>query len=193
MSTRFNDRAAPPATRVNGRIRVPEVRLIDEEGRPQGVVPTSRALAAAQEAGLDLVEVDPRAQPPVCRILDFGKKKFEDKKKAAEAKRSSTVVETKELKLRPKTDDHDIGIKVRHAREFLESGDRVRFTLRFRGREIAHPEVAARQMETVRAALDDVAVVELSPRLDGRAMIMQVAPRPQVAQRAAAAKRAQAG
>jgi translation initiation factor IF-3 len=181
----------PPTTRVNNRIRVPEVRLIGLDGALLGVVPTHEALKMAQEAGLDLVEVNAKSDPPVCKILDFGKMKYEDKKKAAEARRKQTVIEIKELKLRPKTDEHDLGVKVNHARRFLEGGDKVKFTVRFRGREITHPERASMQLEQILKAVDDLAVVELAPRLDGRTMILQVAPRPQVMQKAAQAKAAQ--
>lgn len=192
MAFRPVDRKAPQTTRVNNRIRVPEVSLIGADGEVVGVTPTWRAMQLAAEAGLDLVEVDPRALPPVCKILDYGKKKFLDAKKAREAKRASSVVEVKELTLRPKTDDHDISVKVSHARRFLEEGDRVRFTLRFRGREITHPEVAARQLDTVMKGVEDIAVVEQPPRMEGRTMSMQVGPRPAVAQRAQQARRAKA-
>lgn len=175
----------PMTTRVNHRIRVPEVRLIGADGHPAGVVPTHEALKMAQEAGLDLVEVNAKSDPPVCKILDFGKMKYEDKKKAAEARRKQTVIEIKELKLRPKTDEHDLGVKVNHARRFLEAGMKVKFTVRFRGREITHPERASMQLEQILRAVDDLSVVELAPRLDGRTMILQVAPKPQVFQRAA--------
>src|SRR5262249_43153355 len=128
--------------RVNHRIRVPEVRVIDANGEMLGVLSTHEALRRAQDQGLDLVEVNPKAEPPVCKILDFGKYKYEEKKKAGEAKRKQTVVEIKEIKLRPKTDDHDIAFKTKAARRFLEAGHKVKFTVRFRGREITHPEKA---------------------------------------------------
>ena len=135
--------------RVNHRIRVPEVRVIDADGAMLGVLQTHEALRMAQEQGLDLVEVNPKAEPPVCKILDFGKYKYEEKKKAAEAKRKQTVVEIKEIKLRPKTDDHDIDFKIKAARRFLEAGHKVKFTVRFRGREITHPEKAQEQLTIV--------------------------------------------
>ncbi|GAC1529430.1 MAG: hypothetical protein NVS3B10_26050 [Polyangiales bacterium] len=181
----------PMTTRVNHRIRVPEVRLIGADGHPAGVVATHEALRMAQEAGLDLVEVNAKSDPPVCKILDFGKMKYEDKKKAAEARRKQTVIEIKELKLRPKTDDHDLGVKVNHARRFLEAGMKVKFTVRFRGREITHPERASMQLSEILKAVDDLSIVELAPRLDGRTMILQVAPRPQVMQKAAQVRAAQ--
>ena len=180
----------PPQTRVNHRIRVPEVRLIGADGQPVGVVTTHEALKMAQEAGLDLVEVNAKSDPPVCKILDFGKMKYEDKKKAAEARRKQTVIEIKELKLRPKTDDHDLVVKINHARRFLEFGNKVKFTVRFRGREITHPERASMQLDQILKAVEDLSQVELNPRLDGRTMILQVAPKPQVMQRAQAMKAA---
>src|ERR1700733_10155454 len=132
--------------RVNHRIRVPEVRVIGADGNQLGVLQTHEAMRMALEQGLDLVEVNPKADPPVCKILDFGKYKYEEKKKTAEAKRKQTVVEIKEIKLRPKTDDHDINFKVKAARRFLESGHKVKITVRFRGREITHPEKASEQI-----------------------------------------------
>ncbi len=180
----------PITTRVNHRIRVPEVRLIGADGGLLGVVATHEALRMAQEAGLDLVEVNAKSDPPVCKILDFGKMKYEEKKKAAEARRKQTVIEVKELKLRPKTDDHDLEVKVNHARRFLEAGDKVKFTVRFRGREITHPDRAKMQLDQILAKVEDLSVTELAPRLDGRTMILQVAPKPQVLQRAAQARAA---
>ncbi|MFI5302220.1 MAG: translation initiation factor IF-3 [Polyangiales bacterium] len=178
----------PPTTRVNHRIRVPEVRLIGADGSPIGVVATHEALKMAQESGLDLVEVNAKSDPPVCRILDFGKMKYEDKKKAAEAKRKQTVIEIKELKLRPKTDDHDLNVKITRARRFLEAGDKVKFTVRFKGREITHPERAQMQLDVIWKAVEELSVIEVTPRLDGRTMILQVAPKPAVLQRAAQLK-----
>src|SRR5437868_5559125 len=145
--------------RVNHRIRVPEVRVIDANGEMLGVLTTHEALKRAQEQGLDLVEVNPKAEPPVCKILDFGKYKYEEKKKAGEAKRKQTVVEIKEIKLRPKTDDHDIAFKTKAARRFLEAGHKVKFTVRFRGREITHPEKAQEQLTVVMQGTDDLANV----------------------------------
>ena len=133
--------------RVNHRIRVPEVRVIAADGSMLGVLGTQEAMRLAQEQGLDLVEVNPKADPPVCKILDFGKYKYEEKKKAGEAKRKQTVVEIKEIKLRPKTDEHDLAFKVKAARRFLEAGHKVKFTVRFRGREITHPEKAHEQLD----------------------------------------------
>src|SRR6516164_5380700 len=142
--------------RINHRIRVPEVLVIGADGGKLGVLQTHEALRAAQEQGLDLVEVNPKADPPVCKILDFGKYKYEEKKKQAQARRNQSVVEIKEIKLRPKTDDHDIAFKVKAARRFLESGHKVKFTVRFRGREITHPEKAQEQLQVVIAGIEDL-------------------------------------
>jgi translation initiation factor IF-3 len=176
--------------RVNHRIRVPEVRVIGADGGMLGVLQTHEALRLAQEQGLDLVEVNPKADPPVCKILDFGKYKYEEKKKAAEAKRKQSVVEVKEIKLRPKTDDHDIAFKIKAARRFLESGHKVKITVRFRGREITHPEKAQEQIDLIVPAVEDLANVETRPMMEARAMSVIIAPKPAVMQRVAAAKAA---
>src|SRR5215471_14647644 len=171
--------------RVNHRIRVPEVRVIGADGSMLGVLQTHDALRMAQEQGLDLVEVNPKADPPVCKILDFGKYKYEEKKKQAQARRNQTVVEIKEIKLRPKTDDHDINFKVKAARRFIEAGHKVKFTVRFRGREITHPEKAQEQIDIITKALEDVANVETRPMMEARAMSVVVAPKPAIMQRVA--------
>jgi len=180
----FRDTRAPQI-RVNHRIRVPEVRVVLEDGGMLGVMSTQQALREAEERGLDLVEVNPKAAPPVCKILDFGKFKYEEKKRAREAKRKQTVVEVKELKLRPKTDDHDLDVKLRAARRFIESGNKVKFTVRFRGREIAHPQRAQMQLDWLREKADDLATVEQPPTMEARAMSLILSPRPQVLQRLA--------
>ena len=174
--------------RVNHRIRVPEVRVIDEAGEMLGVLSTHEALRMAQERGLDLVEVDPKAMPPVGKILDFGKYKYEEKKKAGEAKRKQTVVEIKEIKLRPKTDDHDIAFKTKAARRFLEAGHKVKITVRFRGREITHPEKAQEQITLIIQGIEDLANVETRPMMEARAMSVLVAPKPAIMQKVAQAK-----
>src|SRR5579864_2202507 len=171
--------------RVNHRIRVPEVRVVDGDGSMLGVLPTHEALRKAQEQGLDLVEVNPKADPPVCKILDFGKYKYEEKKKQAQARRNQSVVEIKEIKLRPKTDDHDIAFKVKAARRFLEAGHKVKFTVRFRGREITHPEKAHEQLDIVLKQLEDVANIETRPMMEARAMSVLVAPKPAIMQKVA--------
>jgi translation initiation factor IF-3 len=174
--------------RVNHRIRVPEVRVIGADGNMLGVLQTHEAMRMAQEQGLDLVEVNPKADPPVCKILDFGKYKYEEKKKTAEAKRKQTVVDIKEIKLRPKTDDHDIAFKIKAARRFLEAGHKVKFTVRFRGREITHPEKAQDQLVLVTQGTEDLANVETRPMMEARTMTVLIAPKPAIMQRVAAAK-----
>ncbi len=171
--------------RVNHRIRVPEVRVIAADGSMLGVLQTHEALRMALEQNLDLVEVNPKAEPPVCKILDFGKYKYEEKKKQAQARRNQAVVEIKEVKLRPKTDDHDIDFKVKASRRFLEGGHKVKFTVRFRGREITHPEKAHEQLDVILKQLDDVANVETRPMMEARAMSVIVAPKPAIMQKVA--------
>lgn len=174
-----------PQIRVNHRIRVPEVRVVLDDGSQLGVMPTSEALKAAEGRGLDLVEVNPKSVPPVCKILDFGRYKYEEKKRASDAKRKQTVVELKEVKLRPKTDDHDLQVKVRAARRFLESGNKVKFTVRFRGREITHPQRAQMQLDWLNEQLVDLANIEQRPQMEGRTMSAIVGPKPIVLQRLA--------
>lgn len=171
--------------RVNHRIRVPEVLVIGPDGGRVGVLQTHEALRMAQEHGLDLVEINPKASPPVCKILDFGKYKYEEKKKQAQARRNQAVVEIKEIKLRPKTDDHDIAFKVKAARRFIEGGHKVKFTVRFRGREITHPEKAREQLDIILQATEDLANVETRPMMEARAMSLVVAPKPAIMQKVA--------
>jgi translation initiation factor IF-3 len=162
---------------MNEDIRVPRVLLIDQNGEKQGVMPTSSALEAAQEAGLDLVEIVPNADPPVCKILDYGKFRFQEQKKKNEARKRQKVVELKEIKLRPNIDIHDYDVKARAMHRFFEEGDKVKVTMRFRGREMAHPELGMKLLNKVRDDFDPVAKVENEPRMEGRQMIMILAPR----------------
>lgn len=150
---------------------------MDADGSNLGVIDTSAALKRAADQGLDLVEVNPKASPPVCKILDFGKYKYEEKKKQREAKRKQTVVEVKEIKLRPKTDDHDLNVKTRAARKFLEAGNKVKVTCRFRGREITHPQIAQRQLQFFVETTEDIANVEQSAAMEGRTMALLLAPK----------------
>jgi translation initiation factor IF-3 len=182
---RFSRDTRGPQIRVNHRIRVPEVRVVAEDGSNLGVLSTEQALRRAQEVGLDLVEVNPKAQPPVCKILDFGKFKYEEKKKQREAKKKQTVVEVKEIKIRPKTDDHDLDVKVRAIRKFIESGNKVKVTCRFRGREITHPERAQMQLTFILSKIEDISNVEQRPAMEARTMALVVAPKPIVFQRLA--------
>jgi translation initiation factor IF-3 len=162
--------------RVNRRIRVREVRVIADDGSQLGIIPTDEALRRAEEKGLDLVEVQPMARPPVCKIMDYGKFKYEQKRKAAEMKKKQKVIEVKEVKFRPKTGIHDFDTKVRHLREFLGEGDKAKVTIMFRGREIVHPEIGQDVLKRVAEAISDIAQVELAPRMEGRSMFMVVAP-----------------
>src|SRR6185312_5603271 len=189
---RFDPRQAQrgPQIRINQRIRVPEGRVIGKDGEMLGVLQTQEARRRAQEQGLDLVEVNPKAEPPVCKILDFGKFKYDEKKKATEAKRKQSVVEIKEIKLRPKTDDHDLAFKARAAHRFLEAGHKVKFTVRFRGREITHPEKAQEQLDWIVKQCEEIANVEVRPIMEQRTMTLLMAPKPAVMQRVAAARAA---
>ncbi|NLY93245.1 MAG: translation initiation factor IF-3 [Myxococcales bacterium] len=163
--------------RTNQRIRVPEVRVIDENGEMLGVLETETARRMAADRGLDLVEVNPKAVPPVCKIMDYGRFKYDEKKKRADAKKRQAQIELKEIKLRPKTDEHDIGFKVNHIKRFLEEGNKVKVTVRFRGREITHPETAQKQIQTIIDAVRDLAIVENAGRMEGRTMTAILAPR----------------
>ena len=171
---------APPVKdgpRINDEIRVPRVLLIDQHGEKQGVMPTSSALEAAEEVGLDLVEIVPNSDPPVCKILDYGKFKFQEQKKKNEARKRQKVVEIKEIKLRPNIDVHDYDVKAKSMHRFFEEGDKVKVTLRFRGREMAHPELGMKLLQKVKADFEPVAKVEYEPRMEGRQMIMILAPK----------------
>jgi len=159
--------------------------VVAEDGSNLGVLPTSEALKRAQQAGLDLVEINPKGQPPVCKILDFGKYKYEESKRKRETKRKQAVVEVKEIKVRPKTDDHDLEVKLRAARKFLENGNKVKVVCRFRGREITHPEIARAQLEQITKGAEDLSNVELPPTMEGRAMAVVLAPKQAILQRVA--------
>lgn len=161
---------------MNNEIRVREVRLIDESGKQLGIYPIREALHVAMERGLDLVEVSPNARPPVCRLMDYGKFMYEKSRRDREARRAQKQVEIKEIQVRPKTAEHDVGIKLNRARKFLEEGNKIRVRVRFRGREITHADLAVELMERVASDLGDVATVELAPRMEGRSMIMILAP-----------------
>ena len=166
----------PDAHRINRHIRVPQVRLIGPDGTPFGIVPIEEALRRAEEALLDLVEVAPTAQPPVCRILDYGKFKYQEHKKEAEARRKSTTTTVKELRLGYRTDVGDLERQIAKARAFLAEGDRVKFALRFRGREMAYQDLGRQKLMRVCEALQDVATVEGNPRMEGRLMGVVLAP-----------------
>ncbi len=166
-----------PEFRINEAIRAKEVRLIGPDGTNHGVVPTREALRIAREADLDLVEVAPNANPPVCRVLDYGKFLYERTKKEREARKAQKQIEVKEIRLRPKTTEHHRSFKVRDARRWLEKGMKVKVRIRFRGREITYPEIALEDLKEIAEELADVAVVEQAPKLDGRTMLMVLAPK----------------
>ncbi len=163
--------------KINDAIRAREVRLIDETGQNVGVVSKFDALARAEQAGLDLVEVSPDAEPPVCKILDFGKYKYQEQKKAAEARKHQKIVEIKEIKMRPGIDDHDYDVKMRAIKRFFEEGDKVKVTLRFRGREMAHQHLGMDVLVRVKNDVEPIAKVESEPRFEGRQMVMVLAPK----------------
>ncbi|TDT77532.1 translation initiation factor 3 (bIF-3) [Litoreibacter halocynthiae] len=162
--------------RVNDRIRSDEIRLIGAEGENVGVVTPARAMAMAEEVGLDLVEISPNASPPVCKIMDFGKYKYETQKKEAEARKKQKIIEIKEVKFRPNTDTNDYDVKMRNVFKFLENGDKVKVTLRFRGREMAHLNLGRELLERVADDIEGHGKVENFPKMEGRQMIMLIGP-----------------
>ena len=194
MATNLRDRRhrEERAHRLNREIMAPEVRLNGPENEPLGVVPIQEALRLAGEYDVDLVEVVPTATPPVCRLMDYGKFKYLEQKKAAEAKAKQTVIEIKEVKFRPGTDDGDYNIKMRNIRRFLAEGDKVKVTLRFRGREITHQELGLALLNRIRDELAESIIVEQFPKLEGRQMIMMIAPARKKSSGAAAPKAAPA-
>ncbi len=162
---------------MNEAISLPKVRLIDANGENVGVVDTDDALKRALDVGLDLVEISPHADPPVCKILDFGKFKYEAQKRKSEARKKQKVIDVKEIKMRPNIDQHDYDVKMRSIERFISDGDKVKVTMRFRGREMVHQEIGLRVLERVRDQLEEVAKIEQFPRLEGRQMTMVMAPR----------------
>ena len=171
---------APPTRdgpRVNEDIRVPQVRLIDQDGEMIGVMNARDAVLRAFSVGLDLVEISPNAEPPVCKILDFGKFKYEQQKKKNEARKRQKVVEIKEIKVRPNIDENDYQVKMRAMKSFIDEGDKVKVTLRFRGREMAHQDIGVRVLERIRAELDGTTKVEQMPKMENRQMVMVLSPR----------------
>ncbi|MCK8464784.1 translation initiation factor IF-3 [Aliiroseovarius sp. S1339] len=171
---------APPTRdtgpRVNERIKATEIRLIGAEGENAGVVTPAQAMVMAQEAGLDLVEISPNATPPVCKIMDFGKFKYEQQKRESEARKKQKTIEVKEVKFRPNTDTHDYDVKMRNVFKFLEGGDKVKVTLRFRGREMAHQNLGRQLLERVAEDTKEVGKVENMPKMEGRQMVMMIGP-----------------
>ncbi len=163
--------------RTNEKISSPQVLLIDHEGEKRGVVSTEDAIEIARNVGMDLVEVSPNTTPPVCKILDYGKFKYQQQKKKNEAKKKQKVVEIKEIKMRPNIDSHDYDVKTKAMRRFFDEGDKVKVTLRFRGREMAHQERGMELLQRVQTDFEEVAKVEQMPKLEGRQMMMVMAPR----------------
>jgi translation initiation factor IF-3 len=172
---------APPSRdtgpRINDRIRAPEIRLIGADGENLGVVTPARAMVLAEEAGLDLVEISPSAVPPVCKIMDFGRFKYEQQKREAEARKKQKVIEVKEIKFRPGTDKHDYDVKMRSVLKFLEEGDKVKITLRFRGREMAHQNLGRELLERVALDVAELGKIENMPKVEGRQMVMMIGPK----------------
>ena len=162
---------------MNGAIRAPQVRCIDPDGEQLGVLDTREAISKAEDFGLDLVEVQPNVDPPVCKILDYGKYKYEAQKRANEARKKQKIIEVKEIKLRPNIDEHDYQVKMRNVVKFLSGGDKVKVTLRFRGREMAHQEIGVNVLTRVREETEDIAKIEAMPKMEGRQMIMVLAPK----------------
>ncbi|HQN25858.1 MAG TPA: translation initiation factor IF-3 [Syntrophales bacterium] len=162
---------------MNREIRAPQVRVIDAEGKQLGVIPLADALAEAGRVNLDLVEVAPAANPPVCKIMDYGKFRYQQSKKLALAKKSQSTIQVKEMRIRPKTEAHDLEVKIKHIRKFLEQGDKVKITMMFRGREIAYTENGRRIMESVKESLAEISQVDQYPKLEGRNMVMILSPK----------------
>ncbi len=157
---------------MNGSITARQIRVVDADGEMRGVMTVREGIALAEEAGLDLIEVSPNADPPVCKILDYGKYKYETQKKNAEARKKQKVIEIKEIKIRPMIDDHDFNIKMRNAKTFLSEGDKVKITMRFRGREMAHQDIANSVLARVKAELGELGKVESEPSFEGRQIVM---------------------
>ena len=170
----------PDENRINEQIRIPKVRVIDADGEMLGVMNTRAAIERAQEAGLDLVEISPGAEPPVCKIMDYGKFRYQQQKKKAEARKKQKIIEIKELKLRPGIETHDLDVKMKAALRFLDEGDKVKFTLRFRGREMAHKELGLKVFLRVKEILDGKIRVDQEPKFEGNQVIMMVSPAPAV-------------
>lgn len=175
--TGVSDIATDKAHRINGEIRVPEVRLIGLDGEQLGVVKITDALQQSEDNEVDLVEIAPNASPPVCRLMDYGKFRYQEQKRQQEARARQKVIQVKEVKFRPGTDEGDYKVKMRNLLRFIEEGDKVKVTLRFRGREMAHQELGMRVLERVRDDVTELAQVEAMPKLEGRQMVMVLAPR----------------
>lgn len=176
---------------MNQRIRVPEVRVVLEDGTQLGILSRDEALRIAEEKGQDLVEISARSSPPVCRIMDYGRFKYEESKKAKVAKKHASTMELKEIKFRPKTDEHDMAFKIKHVRRFLEEGNKCRLVIVFRGREVVHPKTGLAVLDKVIAETADISQVEVRPNLEGKRMIMIIGPKAGVVKRSKEIKRVQ--
>jgi len=175
FSRGFRRKPSQPENRTNAQIRVPSVRVIDPEGNQLGILPTAEALEKAREMGLDLVEVAPNADPPVCKIMDYGKFRYQQQKRAHEAKKKQTVIQVKEIKIRPKIDDHDYQFKLQHVRRFLKGGDKAKVSVFFRGREIVHRDLGRKLLERFIEDTEDLGEVESTPKMEGRSMTLILA------------------
>ncbi|MFQ5765559.1 MAG: translation initiation factor IF-3 [Rhodospirillales bacterium] len=173
----FNQPPTREGPRVNEQIEAEQVRVVDADGEMVGIISKEEGLEIAFEAGLDLVEVSPNADPPVCKVLDYGKYKYEAQKKANEARKKQKVIDVKEIKMRPGIDEHDYQVKMRSVRRFLDDGDKVKMTIRFRGREMAHQELGMKVLDRIREDIDELAKVEQLPKTEGRLMTMVIAPK----------------
>ena len=172
----FQRRTRPRGPRANNRIHAPEVQVINSEGKNLGVLPTNKAIELAKEQGLDLIEISPKANPPVCKIVDIGKYRYDLQKKANKARKKQKVVNLKEIKLRPGTEIHDYNFKLKNSQKFLQKGDKVKFTVRFKGREMQHTHLGKELMDRIKKDITEVGKVEAEPRLEGRQMIMIIQP-----------------
>ena len=172
----FQRRTRPRGPRANNRIHAPEVQVINSEGKNLGVLPTNKAIELAKEQGLDLIEISPKANPPVCKIVDMGKYRYDLQKKANKARKKQKVVNLKEIKLRPVTEIHDYNFKLKNSQKFLQKGDKVKFTVRFKGREMQHTHLGKELMDRIKKDITEVGKVEAEPRLEGRQMIMIIQP-----------------
>ncbi len=172
----FQRRTKDKGPRSNNRITIPEIQVISSSGENLGVLNTNEAISMAKEEGLDLIEIAPKAKPPVCKIMDMGKYKYDAQKKANKAKKKQKKIELKEIKLRPVTEIHDYTFKIKNAQKFLSKGDKVKFTIRFKGRELQHTHLGSELMEKIKADMQNVGKIELDPKFDGKQMIMVIQP-----------------
>jgi translation initiation factor IF-3 len=172
----FQRRTKPKGPRSNNRIHASEVQVIDSDGKNLGILPTRDAIEAAKEQGLDLIEISPKANPPVCKIVDMGKYRYDLQKKANKAKKKQKIVNLKEIKLRPGTETHDYNFKIKNSQKFLQKGDKVKFTIRFKGREMQHTDLGKELMNRIKKDVFEMGKVEAEPRLEGRQMVMIIQP-----------------